>query len=184
MTGILSKLTRRLTGLLRNEDGSSTVEFVIVLPAFLMIFLSAFESGMMMVRNVMLERAVDMSVRELRLGGATVPDFDQLKGLICFYSVVIADCDQVIQIELEPIDTLGWDLNRGDARCIDQSTTINPVDETIYAVGQNNDLMLVRVCALFKPMFPSTPLGMEMPDDGNGNYALVATTAFVNEPSR
>lgn len=180
---LLSSLRARLGQMFRREDGTATVEFVIVFPAFILIFLSAFESGLMMVRNVMLERSVDLAVRELRLGGVNSPDFAQLKGLICANSVIFDNCDQVIQIELEAIDQATWDLNRGDARCIDQSTTINPLDETIYAVGASNDLMLVRVCALFRPLFPSTPLAMRMPDDGNGNYALVATSAFVNEPS-
>jgi hypothetical protein len=51
-------------------------------------------------------------------------------------------------------------------------------------VGGNNELMMVRVCALFRPMFPSTGLGLNLRYDGDGNYAIVATTAFVNEPSR
>lgn len=44
--------------------------------------------------------------------------------------------------------------------------------------------MLVRVCALFEPFFPTTGLGMMMRYNARGDYALVATTAFVNEPSR
>ena len=43
-------------------------------------------------------------------------------------------------------------------------------------------MMMVRVCALSKPLFPTTGIGVGMQVDGDGNYAIVATTAFVNEP--
>jgi len=41
---------------------------------------------------------------------------------------------------------------------------------------------MVRVCALSKPLFPTTGFGVGMQVDPDGNYAMVATTAFVNEP--
>ena len=69
-------------------------------------------------------------------------------------------------------------------RCIDIDSDIDPIDDTTFIGGDNNELMLVRVCALFQPMFPTTTLGMQMPTDGNGNYALVVSSAFVNEPTR
>lgn len=178
------RLLRRVLGFGPSEHGTSTVEFVLVFPAFMMIFISAFESGMMMVRNVMLERGVDLAVRSLRLGTPVPPSFEEFKQQICDNALVISNCMTVVQVELEPVSTSNWTVLPGDAKCIDQESPIDPVDETTYALGGNDDLMLVRVCALFQPMFPSTTLGMQMPDDGNGNYSLVVTSAFVNEPSR
>jgi hypothetical protein len=31
-------------------------------------------------------------------------------------------------------------------------------------------------------MFPATGLGVHLPRDASGGYALIATSAFVNEP--
>ncbi|NET52160.1 MAG: pilus assembly protein, partial [Merismopedia sp. SIO2A8] len=62
------------------------------LPGFLAIFISAYESGLMMVRNVMLERGVDIAVRELRLGTPQPPTFDEFKQSICDASGIIQNC--------------------------------------------------------------------------------------------
>ena len=194
MIGRLASMLRRFR---RNEDGgTSTVEFVILFPAFLAIFLSSFESGLMMVRNVMLERAVDLNVRQLRLGTPAPPTFEQFKTQVCADALIIVDCNTLIQVQLEPINTATWTMPTNATACIDEArhndpiNPINPLDDTTYVGGGNNDLMIVRVCALFTPMFPGTVWGMQMPkfDDTNANddakYALVVTSAFVNEPTR
>ncbi len=50
------------------EDGTATIPFLLFLPFFMMLVISSLEMGMLMLRHVMLERALDMSVRDLRLG--------------------------------------------------------------------------------------------------------------------
>lgn len=79
---------------LRNETGSSTVEFCILLPAFLALFISSYEAGLLMVRNVMLERGVDLAVRDLRLGTPEPPTFEEFKQSICDNSLIIANCNE------------------------------------------------------------------------------------------
>jgi hypothetical protein len=178
-------LLRRLSSRFRrDESGTSTVEFVILFPLFMAIFFAAFESGYLMLRNVMLERSVDLAVRELRLGDPQPPTFAEFKQGICDNTYFISDCDDVVQVQLRPVDMTTWGPLNGDPRCIDVESAIDPFDQTEYLVGGNNELMMVRVCALFQPMFPTTGLGLNMQYDGDGNYALVVTTAFVNEPSR
>jgi len=168
----------------RDETGTSTVEFVILFPMFMAIFFAAYESGYMMLRNVMLERSVDLTVRQLRLGTPQPPTFQEFKDQVCQNTYFIDDCDDRVQVQLRPVSMDTWGPLGGDPRCIDVESTIDPFDQTEYAVGGNNELMMVRVCALFQPMFPTTGLGLNMQYDGDGNYAIVVTTAFVNEPSR
>ncbi len=189
----LAKLLRRFR---RSEDGSSTVEFVIIFPAFIAIFISSFESGLMMARNVMLERGVDIAVRSLRLGTPIPPTYDQFKQSICANAVIFQDCGTLVQVELQPISTANFNLPANSTNCINESVhnsptnPINPLNDTTYLGGGNNDLMIVRVCALFKPFFPGTTLGMQMPkydptdSAPDAKYALVVTSAFVNEPTR
>jgi hypothetical protein len=186
----------RLRRFRRSEDGGPTIEFVILFPAFILIFLGSFESGLMMVRNVMLERSVDLAVRSLRLGTPVPPTYEEFKESICDEALIFKDCMKLVQIQLEPVDMTTWNVPANDANCIDEAThnaavdPINPIDDTTFIGGGNNELMIVRVCALFNPMFPGTTLGMQMPvyqpDDPNESqkYALVVTSAFVNEPSR
>lgn len=180
----------------RSEDGNATIEFVILFPAFMAIFLGSFEAGLMMVRNVMLERSVDLAVRTLRLGTPVPPDYDTFKQQICDKALIFQDCMKLVQVQLEPVDMTTWNVPTNATNCIDEArhndpvNPINPKDDTTYIGGGNNELMIVRVCALFEPFFPGTTLGMQMPKynpndpAADAKYALVVTSAFVNEPSR
>jgi len=67
MKRIITQILAGLRDLRRKEDGNATIEFAILFPAFIMIFLSAFESGLLMTRQVLLDRAVDLTVRDIRL---------------------------------------------------------------------------------------------------------------------
>lgn len=164
----------------RSDAGTATVEFVIVFPAILIIFLSAFEAGFLMIRQVMLERAVDIAVRDLRLGTWSPPTHEELKQAICDRSVIINDCMGVMLLELRPVDKVSWQPLEGQVTCVDRGEEIQPV--TTFNGGTGNEMMLVRACAVFDPIFPGTGLGFRLPKDETGGYALVSTSAFVNEP--
>ena len=43
--------------------------------------------------------------------------------------------------------------------------------------------MMVQVCGVFKPVLPTTPLGLGLKYMPNDMYAIVTKSAFVNEPS-
>ena len=88
----------------RSEEGSATVEFVLVFPMFMVLFTSAFEAGLMMTRHVMLERGLDMAVREVRLNTGAAPSPDQFKEMICEGAGIIPDCMNNLKLEMRPID--------------------------------------------------------------------------------
>jgi len=67
------------------------------------------------------------------------------------------------------------------ASCIDRNETIQPVVK--YENGLQNEMMMIRFCAVIDPLFPSFGLGYTMPKDASGGYRLVSMTAFVNEPT-
>ncbi|MDA9865088.1 pilus assembly protein [bacterium] len=169
---------------IEEQEGSATVEFVLLFPAFVALFLMGFESGYYMVRNVMLERAVDVAVRDVRLGNGNVPEYVALKEQICEEAMMFTDCVNSLQIEMQSIEIEpgGTDAVAGNFACVDKRSNDDPLDNTTYDVGQENQMMMVRVCALSQPLFPTTGIGVGMKYDLDGNYALVATTAFVNEP--
>lgn len=169
----------------RREDGSATVEFVIVFPLFMFLFLMGFESGIYMIRNVMLERAVDISVRDIRLGNGRVPEFSALKTNICDDVLVIPNCADSIHIYMTEIAITPGSVtaNTGDIRCLNRYSDEPQFDETDYSIGNTNTMMLVQVCASVHPYFPSTGIGLGLRRDLlGGDYAIVASTAFVNEP--
>lgn len=168
---------RRLIG---RESGAVTVEFVLWFPLFFGVFLSSVESGILMLRYIMLERGLDVTVRDLRIGTLALPDHDDLKREICRNSLILPDCIDSLSVELQRVSTTTWQMPPAPVACIDRSEEVQPV--TTVSQGGANDLMLIRVCSKFEPILPTSVLGLSLRNDGAGNYALVAASAFVNEP--
>ncbi len=174
------------------EDGNATVEFCIVLPILFSIFMMSFEAGLLMMRSILLERATDLTMRELRLGNYPNPDSDLLKAEICSRTVIVNNCADSIRIELQPVSQVTWAMPAAATDCQDRDVAIQ-IPETFDA-GSQNELMLVRVCVLQRAIFPTLGLGDDSAfiglgeglvdnNPGYGEYGLVATSTFVNEPS-
>lgn len=183
MANPITYLRRRIGWGIRNEDGTATIPFIIFLPFYMMLVTSSVEMGMLMVRHVMLERGLDLAVRGLRLGIWNPPNSAELKRVVCRNAGIIPDCLNSMKIELRPVDTATWQPLGSGATCIDRSAAIQPDDPTFDGGGEDN-LMLIRACVKFKPLFPMSGAGFSMPKDGAGEYALISATAFVNEPAR
>jgi TadE-like protein len=200
----MTRFFKRTARAFGREDGNATVEFVVVLPILFSIFMMSFESGLLMIRSILLERATDLTMRELRLGnlitikpdGEVVqPDSGKLKDEICSRTVIINDCRNSIRIELQPVSQVTWALPSAAANCVDRDVPIQVVET--FEVGSQNELMLVRVCVLQRAIFPTLGLGddrafvglgegltnTDAESAGFGEYGLVATSTFVNEPS-
>ncbi|MCV6592496.1 MAG: pilus assembly protein [Silicimonas sp.] len=181
MIPVLSPVRRALRRLLRNEAGAATVEFAIVFPFFIGVFISAFEVAMMNMRAVMLERATDLVVRDVRLAsGDQDLDYDEILTNICAAAGIIPDCINTTQIEMQPVDTATWGALDNSLDCIKREEDIDPVIN--FVNGQQNELMLIRVCAVVDPIFPTIGVGRSMPLDDSGGYRIVTSSAFVNEP--
>lgn len=180
---LLGRLRRSLARFRRREDGGSMVELVIVMPVMMMVFMAAFESGLYMTRQIMLERAVDLTIRELRLGALDVSGengHDILKTEICNRAEFLQDCDSTIRIELRPVLTTAWDLPANPTTCFDRDEALNP--SLRPRPGIENQLMLVRVCVIQDAVFPGANIADSIVRDTQGGYALVTVAAFVNEP--
>jgi hypothetical protein len=64
--------------------------------------------------------------------------------------------------------------------CIDRSEELNPI--LAFANGQRSELMLMRACFVFSPIFPNVGFGFNASKNDAGDIELIATSAFVNEP--
>lgn len=174
----------RIVACFKREEGNATIEFAFFFPLMVTLLLSSIEIGILTIRQVMLEHAVDLTVRDLRLGNLINPTQDDLRDLICERSSVIssANCSQSLLIELRPVSTVTWTPLASDTTC--KERTIGSLDPVIeLRPGLSHEMVLIRVCAVFEPIFPSTKLGVKMSKDELGGYALVSSSAFVNEPS-
>lgn len=180
MRPFMKNLRLRVLRAAHDEEGTATIPFLLFMPFYMMLVISSIEMGLMMVRDVMLERAVDLSVRGLRLGFWNPPTHDELKRAICNSAGIIPDCMNALLVELRPVDTTTWVPLSSGPTCVDKSQAIQPV--TTFTAGAENNMMLIRACAKFRPLFPAWGAGAMYLKDGYGTYALVASTAFVNEP--
>ncbi len=184
MTQMFAPTFRRLASLvppaMRREDGTATMEFVLVLPLIMAVFMASFESGLLMTRSILLEQSVDMTMRELRLGHYPAVTNKRLKKEICSRTIIFPDCEDNIKIEMQRVSTSTWNFPVTPEHCINRREDAEPVIS--LNAGQQNDLMVLRVCVVLDAMFPSTGIAMKLPLDDDGGYGLVARTAFVTEP--
>ncbi|MCV6824945.1 MULTISPECIES: TadE/TadG family type IV pilus assembly protein [Halocynthiibacter] len=175
-------ITKAFRRFRKSETGNVTIEFVILFPMFMSLLLGSIEVGVIKTRQVMLERAVDLAVRDLRLGTWNPPTHNELKERICSETRVIPDCEDVMLIELRPVSTLTWEPLGAATTCVDRAEEVQPV--TQFEGGDQNEMMLVRVCVIVDPFFQSSAYGLDLPKhDQDGGYAIVSTSAFVNEPN-
>jgi hypothetical protein len=155
----------------------------------MLLFMGSFESSLFMIRHVMLERSVDIVVRDIRLGNLDGLTHAQMKELICETSALVQSVDTCVshmKIYMSPIDSANFTMPTIPRVCVDNVEDIQPLDEptgTEFVFGADNEIMLIRICLKEEPMFPTSALGASMiRDQADGNYALIATTVFVNEP--
>ena len=167
------------------EKGTASLEFVIVFPIFFAFFLMTYESGMVNAQHVMLERGVDIAIRDVRIGKIANPTPDRLRERICETALIIPDCEAQLQVEMVMRDPRAWIDVPAKIRCIDRSLTVQPV--VTFTNGENNDMMVLKACVRIDPLLPTTGLGKVIvgsnsSDAADGSLALVAYSAFVIEP--
>ncbi len=177
------KIARAIRSFVTQNDGSASAEVALLLPAFMFIFMMSFDAGRISLNHVMLERGVDLTVRQIQIGNMTDPTLENIKQEICDNARIIPDCTGSLQIEMIVMDMRNWDEDAiaGTARCIDRNQDVQPA--VSFTNGGNNQLMVLRVCSLFDPELPGGALGRQMAENsGLGGYALSASAAFVMEP--
>ncbi len=179
MRKVIATRARRFA---RDEGGSASVEFILVFPVYLALLIMSIELGFITMRHTLLERGLDMAVRDIRLGTGTIPrpTHDNIKDAICQYSLMIKDCDNKLRLEMRPADLRAYNSLDTSADCTDSAEPSKPVRE--FTQGQENELMVLRACLRYKPLFPSDYLGSALTKDASGEAAVIATTAFVQEP--
>jgi len=173
-------LKRKLSRFSRSENGSSTIEFAITFPSVIFLMLSGIELGFVNLHHSMLERAMDLTVREIRLGTGAAPQHDEIKDRICARAGFIEECGNNLKLEMVQVDPRNWAGISANPDCTDKSEDVNPVRN--FVNGLDNELMILRACAKIDPVFPTTGLGSNMQKDDFGQYSLVATSVFVQEP--
>ncbi len=172
-----------LAWLKREQSGSATVEFVIVFPVYISLLLFSVELGFITMRHALLERGLDIAVRTVRLSTGNVPQYAQIKSLVCANARFISNCNTTLRLEMQRTDIRNY-TPLGPVKCEDAAspTTQTEINNTFNRSGLPNQLMQIRACYRYSPMVPSGLLGQALTVDANGQASIVSTSAFVQEP--
>ncbi len=110
----------------------------------------------------------------------TAPQHDTIKDEICEETGFIDDCAFAMRLEMIQVDPRAWEAINPVADCTDASEDVEPVRS--FVNGLDNELMVLRAYAKVNPVFATSGFGFNMQKDGAGQYSLIATSVFVQEP--
>ena len=164
---------------LRDRGGAAAIEFALVAPMLLALVFSTLEAGWTMVQTIMLDRALDMTVRELRIGKIANPTQASVRAHVCSGAMVLLDCEKNLALEFIPITSEASYPTDAD-RCINRAATIAPVLR--FDAGGRSQTVFVRACFVVDPLTPGLGIGFALPKDNTGAFRIIAKSAFANEP--
>jgi hypothetical protein len=141
--------------------------------------LSVFEAGWLMTKYMMLDRGLDMAIRDVRLVKNPDITHDELKQSICDYSVLIKDCNTTLVLELVRVDA-STPYPANQPNCYDRTEEIAPVID--FTAAGYEELMFVRACVITDPIFPGIGLGLQLQKDATGGLQMISYAAFMTEP--
>ncbi len=167
------------------EHGGASVEFVILLPLFLMVFISSFEASVYLVRQVLMERALDIAVREVRLDTGETVSQGEVRFTVCERARILPNCMDNMTIEMTVVSTDTYELPADDAPCTDEIDTVAPPAD--FAAERVGRLVLIRACYAVRPILSNSSFAMTrtlastLVSDHDGAIRMTTATAFVVE---
>lgn len=176
-------MRRRAQGrrnLVGDRSGAAAVEFALIVPVLLALVFSTLEAGWIMVQSIMLDRALDTTVRELRIGSFANPTQAAMRQRICAEAFVLVNCNSALALEMFHI-TNGSGYPADSARCVNRDSPIAPVLR--FTPGGRTETVFVRACFVVEPLTPGIGLGLALPKDSSGAHRIIAKSGFVNEPA-
>ncbi|MEM7242443.1 MAG: TadE/TadG family type IV pilus assembly protein [Pseudomonadota bacterium] len=170
---------------LKDDQGSSTIEFIIVFAIYFGFVFSIIDIGWYMVKVIQLERGVDLVTRELRLGLIDDPTYDTVLDKVCEETGILDDCTQnvVIQSQIMQANATPQDLS---PLCFDPSATpdeqadFDPSEG--FSTGVASDQVLFTICAKIKPILASGSILSILPTFDDGHLVVTSRAGFLNEP--
>ena len=180
----LKALYSKLRSFRQDSSGSAAVEFVLIAPIYFALMFSTFEAGWIMTKSMMLERGVDLTMRDLRLGKYLNPTHDQMKTIICGHTAMLKNCEDTMLLELVQInDASDFPTN---TQCVERKASGDIIPTVTFDPTRGNrevETMFVRACVRIDPLAPGIGLALHLPKDDKGGVAMVSYGAFVNEPT-
>ncbi len=181
MFSLYRKLRRTAKRAAADRKGSAAVEFALVSPVFFAFLFSLFEAGLLFTRIAVIEDATQDVSRQIYTGAAQAGGLTQadIATMICNGTAGFISCTDSIEVEVQTVTGFNA-LPTTDAVCDESGDAINPT--TAFNPGATQEIVFVRVCVTVPLFTPGLGLGLALPKTAGGNYAIVSSLAFVNEP--
>lgn len=160
----------------QNEDGSAAVEFSLISIPFMALLFAMIETALVFFASVSMEGAMEDSARLIRTGIAQGGSMSaaQFKQHICDRSVLIADCEANLKVDVRTFDSF---TNVTFQDPIDANGDLNLNFQ--YNPGQAGDIVLVRAFYVWDVI---SPVGIGLENMSGGNRLLSSSAVFRNEP--
>jgi Flp pilus assembly protein TadG len=173
----LAGARRLLRRLWHRKDGSTAVEFALIVGPFLMLMMAIFETTIVYFASSTLEDAVDDAARQIRTGQVQVANMTagQFRQLVCNGISTFLKCDASLVVDVRSFSQF---------QNVSFPSPLNP-DGTLknnqqFSPGGAGDVVLVRVFYTWQITTPM--IGQTLSNMANNERLVEATTAFRNEP--
>ena len=160
--------------LLRDDRGSALVEFAMVGPPFLLLFVGILELSVMFFTSAVIEGATKEAARQIRTGQIqeSADPVATFQTELCDALFNVIDCSQVV-FNVQTFASFG---------AVSMPIEVDGDGEVIntgFAPGGSGAVTVVR--AIYRWEFMTPLIGKAIPVALGGNF-LVSTVAFQNEP--
>ncbi len=169
----------------KDADGSTAVEFAIVVPVFLMLMFSIFEVGWFFFANSVVDATVGDAARMIKTGqvqksfGDEEDKFNDMYDNICRVVSVFGECDTRLTIEVDTYTTFA-ELAADNSPPVCADAPPDDVAAIPFNPGDELQIVKVRICYIYTTLNPA--IGVNLSEPGTNKRRLVSTAIFRNEP--
>ncbi|MBI1301676.1 MAG: pilus assembly protein [Alphaproteobacteria bacterium] len=170
----LIKIRRLFLNWKKKEDGSTAMEFSILVVPYVMIVMGIIELSLMYTSASLLEGATSSAARLIRTGQLQQGEGDpetQFRDALCEYATVLVDCNEML-IEVIPMNSYA-DFS---GPSFDENGNFVPQG---FDAGGSNQKVLIRVAFEYSMMTPMIGPIMNGPDGGT---LFISTIVMQSEP--
>ena len=167
----------------KNRDGAAAVEFALIAPMFFALIFSILEAGYFFFVSSAVDQASARAARLIRTGQAQSDDTpinrEAFFNEICNVVQKFGDCNDRLTVDVTRFSDFGdlaADLTAPVCRDADDET----IDDIPYNIGNEREIVRVRVCFLHKSINPA--LGLDLAETDDGYRKLISVAIFRNEP--
>ncbi len=159
---------------LKREEGTTAIEFSMLLMPYLMISLGIIELSLMFTSASLVEGATNSAARLIRTGQIQQSTGDPetlFRDALCDYATVLVSCEDMV-IEVQTLDSYADYTNAafdGDGNLVSQG----------FDAGASNDRVIVRVAYRYSMM---TPLVGNLLNGPDGSTLFMSTIVLQTEP--